>query len=85
MSNKIEELKKVYAEILRDKVQNDPEYNWPDKSDTAINKCVDKMMAAAGRPGNRADWLKSNPALRTAAKKVGINKSSELRALCLQK
>ena len=84
MGNKIEELKKAYAEILKDKVRNDPQYNWPDKSDAAINKCVEKMLVATGRPGNRADWLKSNPALRTAAKKVGIIKSSELRALCLQ-
>ena len=78
---KIEELKGLYFGELKLKVLTDPEYNWPDKSDEKIMRVVNSMFGNFGKPGDRSDWLKHNPALRSACKKIGIKSSPEFRAL----
>ncbi|MFH1031075.1 MAG: hypothetical protein V1767_00690 [Chloroflexota bacterium] len=78
--SKIEQLRQAYKVILTEKVNTDPEYNWPDKSEASIDDCINKMFKAVARSG-RSDWLKYNSALKVACKNVGIKKSSELREL----
>lgn len=78
---KTEELRKVYFDELKKRVLNDPDYNWPDKSDNAIMVVVNKMLKSVAQPGNKSDWLGNNGALRAASRKVGIKSSPELRAL----
>lgn len=40
---------------------------------------VDKMIRAVNNTNAPCDWLKYNPAMRTAANKIGIRTSKELR------
>ena len=77
--SKIEALRQAYKEELRHRLDTDPEYNWPDKSDAAIEATVNKMIASISKKGDRSDWLKYNDALKVASKKVGIKSSPELR------
>ena len=77
--SKIEALRQAYKEELRHRLETDPEYNWPDKSDAAVETTVNKMIASISKKGDRSDWLKYNDALKVASKKVGIKSSPELR------
>jgi len=64
----------TYHAALRRYIENDPEYDWPDKSDAAIDRCIDKMLVS------RSATLNANHALRLAAHTIGITRTEDLRA-----
>ena len=76
MQETIEKIRDAYQKELRKRLDTDPEYAWPDKSDEAIARVVNKIFTAFSRPGDRSDWLKYNPALKIACKAAGVKSSS---------
>lgn len=74
-----EKLRKAYARELKSGLKSG-ELDWPDKSETAIQGCINKMFKAISSPA-RNDWLKYNTALKRACRSIGIKSSPELRAI----
>ena len=81
INDTLQELRKEYiAELQYRKDTNNPNYQSPLSLRTP-SEAADRMFEAIRTGWSKADWLKHNPALRVAAKSVGITKSSQLREL----
>ena len=84
LRNKLEEFRDEYRKELRKRLDNnDPKYNWADKSDARVNQVVNSMIGAVQKENDksRSDWLNNNLAMKAAAKKVGILTSKDFREL----
>ena len=63
---------------LRRRVQSDPAYDWPDKSEAAIESCIQRMVPAIHCG---AVSFAGSPALRAAARRCGITSTKALKTL----
>ena len=75
---KVQELLDEYARVLE---SQPPEYFGGMATHQSGREVATKMLDAIHRTNYPADWLTHNKALKTACKKFGITRSSELRVL----
>lgn len=72
------EFRKMYIEKLTEFRNNHTDYKGIDRS-VSEETVVERMLNAIYRDKGRSDWLSHNPALKSAAKTIGITKSADFR------
>ena len=78
----------IVLDAVREKVKNGTaspaemrDYDWlGTANDASLSQTVDKMIRAIKADEVRSDWMRNNPLLGRAARKVGLTTSPELRA-----
>jgi len=78
-----EKLREFYVEETIKFRATDPEAQGITFKD-GPEAAVERMLAAVNRNKARLDWLKYNPAMRAAAKRIGITKSADFREFVWQ-
>lgn len=76
MKTTTNDIRQAYIEVL----DNKPDSYFMDERRPSEH-IADIMITAIKRDIGHVDWLKNNPALTEACRKVGISKSSELKQI----